>query len=294
MPSVNDVKIIGYLTTDLEVRNVGNGSSVTDLNIQVRSRFQKDDGTEGMATSFHTVTVWGQTASFLGQYARRGSQVYVSGRIKTDSWEDDQGNKKYKTKIVADPYRGVELLDPRTPLSPLDDSFSVAGGLNQATVIGNVTKDLEIRQTPSGNNVVNFSIATNRRWKDRDSGEMQEETEFHNIVAWGRLAEDAEKILKKGQAILVIGPLINRSWETPTGEKRYTTEVRAEQLLALGHPATELADALGSQSADSSDSEKNPSPRQEKSSSMPQNANTDTSIPTINYESEIKPEDLPF
>ena len=97
MPNdVNQVQLIGYITDDIEVRNLSSGVVVTDLNIQVKARFLKEDGTEGIATSFHTVTVWGQSAGFLQQYGRRGSQVYVSGRVKTDSWEDDQGQKKWK------------------------------------------------------------------------------------------------------------------------------------------------------------------------------------------------------
>jgi len=286
MTDVNKIQLVGYLTEDIDVRTLPSGVAVTDLNIQVKARFQKDDGTDGIATSFHTVTVWGQSATFLQQYGHKGSQVYISGRLKTDSWEDDQAQKKYKTKVVADRFGGVTLLDPRVPLSPLDETFAVAGGLNRVDVLGNVTKDLEMRQTPNGRNVVNFSVATNRKWKDTASGEDREETEFHNVVAWMRLAEDAEKILKKGQRAFVSGQLTKRSWETPTGEKRYATEIIADQILALGHPATDLA----SGKANRSEEEAVPPEKSQEMASNPQDIN----VPEINYESEIRPEDLPF
>lgn len=278
---VNQIQLIGYLTQDVEVRNLPSGIAVTDLNVQVKSRFQKEDGSEGISTSFHTVTVWGQSATFVGQYSRKGSQVYISGRLKTDSWEDDQGQKKWKTKVVADRFGGVVLLDPRVPLSPLDETFAVSGGLNRADVLGNMVKDPEMRQTPGGRTVVNFSVATNRKWKD-SSGEEKEDTEFHNIVAWGRLAEDTEKIVKKGQRVFVSGALNKRSWETPAGEKRYATEIIAEQVLALGHPTVELGTAGIDESAGN------------EPSSRDRDTGPDINLPEINYESEIKPEDLPF
>jgi single-strand DNA-binding protein len=101
--------------------------------------------------------------------------------------------------------------------------------LNKVFIIGNLTADPEVRHTQSGQMVCNLTIATNRTWKGQ-SGDKQVQTEFHNIVAWGRLAEIISNYLKKGSMALVEGRLATRSWEDKNGNKRYTTEIIAEGL----------------------------------------------------------------
>ena len=105
--------------------------------------------------------------------------------------------------------------------------------VNKVILIGNLGKDPELRYTPGGAAVTNFSIATNERWKDKN-GQPQERTEWHNIVLWGRLAEIANDYLKKGSAVYIEGRLQTRSWEDRDGNKRYTTEVVAQRVLFLG------------------------------------------------------------
>jgi len=100
---------------------------------------------------------------------------------------------------------------------------------NKAIVVGNVTRDPEIRTTPSGQNVASISVATNRVW-NTNSGEKQEKTEFHNIVAWGRLAEICGQYLTKGQLVLFEGRIETRTWEGQDGIKRYKTEIIAENM----------------------------------------------------------------
>ncbi len=105
-------------------------------------------------------------------------------------------------------------------------------GFNRVIIAGNVTKDPELRTTPSGQSVTSFSVATNRRYKDA-SGELQETTEFHNVVAWGKLAELCTQLLRKGSGVLIEGRLQTRSWEGQDGVKRQTTEIIAENMIAL-------------------------------------------------------------
>ncbi len=100
--------------------------------------------------------------------------------------------------------------------------------LNKATIIGNLTRDPELKVLPSGQNVVNFSVATNRVWKDKE-GAKQEQAEFHNVVAFGKKAETIAQYMKKGSQILVEGRLQTRSWEAD-GVKKYTTEIILEQF----------------------------------------------------------------
>jgi single-strand DNA-binding protein len=105
--------------------------------------------------------------------------------------------------------------------------------VNKVILIGNLGKDPELRYTPGGAAVANFSIATNERWKDK-SGQPQERTEWHNIVLWGRLAEIANDYLKKGSPVYIEGRLQTRTWEDRDGNKRYTTEVVGNQMQMLG------------------------------------------------------------
>jgi single-strand DNA-binding protein len=100
-------------------------------------------------------------------------------------------------------------------------------------LIGNLTRDPELRYTPSGTAVCSFRLATNRSWTPSDGSERKEETEFHRIVAWNKLAELCSQLLSKGRKVYIEGRLQTRSWETPEGEKKYTTEVVAEDMVVL-------------------------------------------------------------
>jgi len=101
-------------------------------------------------------------------------------------------------------------------------------------IIGNATRDPEMRYTPNGQAVTSFGVATNRRWTDRNTGEMQEQVEFHDITAWGKLAENISQIVKKGAPVYVEGRLQTRSWEGQDGAKRQKTEIIADNIIALG------------------------------------------------------------
>jgi single-strand DNA-binding protein len=104
--------------------------------------------------------------------------------------------------------------------------------LNKVMIIGNLTRDPEIRNTATGKNVASFSVATSLVWKDQ-GGQKQEKTEFHNIVAWGRLAEIVGQYLKKGSKVYVEGRLQTRDWTGQDGIKRYRTEIIAENMIML-------------------------------------------------------------
>ncbi len=102
----------------------------------------------------------------------------------------------------------------------------MAGSVNKVIIVGNLGRDPEVRTMQSGDKVANFSVATSERWKDRNSGEMQERTEWHRIVIFGRTAEIAEQYLRKGSKVYIEGQLQTRKWEdNQTGQERYTTEV---------------------------------------------------------------------
>ncbi len=120
----------------------------------------------------------------------------------------------------------------------------MARGLNKVQIIGNLGADPEMRYTPSGQAVTQFTVAVNRNYKD-NQGEWQEETEWFRVVAWGPLAERTAEYLRKGRKVYVEGRLQTRQWEGQDGQKRYTTELVANTVTALDRRDREEGDADG-------------------------------------------------
>jgi len=167
--------------------------------------------------------------------------------------------------------------------------------LNKVILVGRVTADPQVRTTPGGQSVTTIGVATNRTWTDK-AGQKQEQTEFHNVVLWGRTAEIAGQYLTKGAMVLIEGRLQTRSWTDKNGQQRKTTEVMAERMQ-LGPRAANAgggggnwqgggkstgagAPAAGTSAQDGGDKDAVPSLDE---------------IPVINLEEdEIKPEEIPF
>ena len=105
---------------------------------------------------------------------------------------------------------------------------------NKVILIGNLGKDPELKFLPSGKPVANFSIATSEKWKDKSTGETKEQTEWHSIVIFGKLAEICGQYLKKGSSVFVEGRLQTRKWQDKNGQDRYTTEIIANEMKMLG------------------------------------------------------------
>ena len=117
--------------------------------------------------------------------------------------------------------------------------------LNRATLLGNVTRDPEVRQTPNGQSVASFSVATNRSWSDA-AGQKQEAVEYHNVVAWAKLADVCRQYLTKGKKVYIEGRIQTRDWEGPDGVRKYRTEIVAENLILLdrgGAPTSAVTNA---------------------------------------------------
>ncbi len=108
--------------------------------------------------------------------------------------------------------------------------------VNKVLLLGNLGRDPELRSTPKGNQVLNFPMATTRRWKDHETDETHDQTDWHRIVVWGRQAEVLSEYLKKGSQVHVEGRLQTRSWTDNDGGKRYTTEIVASRIQMLGRP----------------------------------------------------------
>lgn len=290
MYSLNRVHLIGYQTQPVEVRATPSGSSVTDLNLVVPYTFTAADGQLQTSKGFHTITLWAKMAEIAGQYLRAGSQVFVSGRLQTDSWEDEKTKeKRNKTKIIS---LDMLMLDPKDgQVAAPSGSPLITGALNRAEVIGNITRDPEVRATTTGQQVVTLGIATNERWRDKTSNEDRERVEFHTVVIWGELGVQVAAGMKKGNRVYVSGRVQTRTWETQTGEKRATTEIVAEQALLLGtaNPAVldNISNTTSTMAANSGTNNSN-------MDSMGAPADSPTPVPDVQYASEVKVEDLPF
>ena len=109
----------------------------------------------------------------------------------------------------------------------------MARGINKVIIVGNLGSDPEVRYMPSGGAVANISIATSESWKDKDSGEAQERTEWHRVVFYKRLAEIVGEYLKKGSKVYVEGSLRTRKWQDKDGHDKYTTEIIAKEMQML-------------------------------------------------------------
>ena len=110
----------------------------------------------------------------------------------------------------------------------------MARGINKAFIVGTLGRDPEIRYSSKGNAVVNLSVATNEAWKDRETGEAQERTEWHRIVIFGKLGEIASQYLKKGSQAYFEGRIKTSKWQDQSGNQRYTTEIVASEMQMLG------------------------------------------------------------
>lgn len=161
--------------------------------------------------------------------------------------------------------------------------------LNKVMLVGRLTKDVEIRNTPAGQTVASISMATNRFWKDKN-GQRQDQTEFHNVVLWGRLAEIAGQYLSKGQEAYIEGRLQTRKYTAKDGSERRTTEIVAENMQLGSRPQGSGA------SAASYGNTASPAPSARPAAAPVQESPAEQ-IPTINLdeeEEEIKIEDVPF
>jgi single-strand DNA-binding protein len=158
--------------------------------------------------------------------------------------------------------------------------------LNKVMIIGNLTRDPEVRNTPTGIPVSSFSVATNFIWTDQ-SGQRQEKAEFHNVIAWRRLAEICGQYLRKGSKVYIEGRLQTRDWVGQDGVKRYRTEIIAENMIML--------DRAGATPMTSTSGEEPPMPSEQEPSAEPvidinESAGGENDV----SEEEIKVENIPF
>lgn len=151
--------------------------------------------------------------------------------------------------------------------------------LNKVMLIGRLTQNPESRTTPQGATVASFGLATNRIWKD-DQGNKQDRTEFHNVVAWRKLAEICAQYLTKGKQVYIEGHLQTRNWEDKDGKKNYRTEVVADNMIMLGSRGDSGTPAVGAMPSFSKQTDNKPEPV--------------VAVAPVPADEEIRIEDIPF
>lgn len=230
---LNNVFLVGTLTQAPELRYTPGGLAILELNLAGNDHVLGDDDVMRELAWYHRVTVFGAQGEALVNQLDAATPVLVEGRLNYRSWETDDGQRRSSLDVVA---ARVEVLTygarkGETTVTDARNQERLRDALNEVMVIGNLTRDAELRYTPSGHAVTRFSIAVNERYRDR-SGQDQESTHFVDLNAWRELAEACGE-LAKGDPVFAIGRLVNDSWTDRDGNKRYTTRIEASRVEFL-------------------------------------------------------------
>lgn len=219
---MNIVNFIGNVGTGFELRYTQSGTPIASGLVISNSVYIDKEGARQEKSEAIRVVFFGKAAENVVLYTKKGSTVVVNGRLKTTSWEKD-GVKFYRTEIIGN--------TPSFHLPKKEDGdkalhFNISQ--NQAILIGNLGDNPSSFTTDNGTKIVTFRIAT---------AEMNDETEWHTIVTFGKLAESCEKYLVKGSKVGVLGRIQTRDWQKEGEEtKRYSTEIVAARVEFLNTP----------------------------------------------------------
>lgn len=224
MRNIANVNLIGSVVKNV-LRHTANGFPVLD--VTVAGNALSGDGQKAKAF-YQQVQVLGKYAETLAQILINGMAVAVFGQLSFQTWEKD-GKRNSAIRVTADSF--VLLDGEHETIADAKGQERLMNGSNRATLLGNLTRDPELRYTPNGHAVCRFSVAVNRRRGD------QEEVGYYDVVAWNELAEQIAGQLKKGAPVLVEAAITNDNWTDKEGNKRYATRFDAATVQALRRPA---------------------------------------------------------
>jgi single-strand DNA-binding protein len=228
---LNRVTLIGTLTQDPELRYTAGGLAVMELNLAGNDIVTDEQGQTREPAWYHRVKLLGKSAEFWGDTLKAGMPLYVEGKIEYRAWEQD-GQKRSSLEIKADRMEIVSLEGKRGQLTVTDarGQERLKDGLNHIMLVGNLTRDPELKYTPQGTAVTRISMAVNEKFVNK--GQEQEKVHYVEAQAWRDLADFAAE-LKKGDGAFLIGRLVNDSWTAQDGTRRYTTRVECSRLERL-------------------------------------------------------------
>jgi len=245
---LNRVTLVGTLTQDPEMRYTAGGLAVMELNLAGNDVVTDEQGQTRELAWYHRIKLLGKSAEYWGDTLKAGMALYVEGKLEYRSWEQE-GQKKSSLEIRADRMEVVSLEGKRGQVTVTDarGQERLKDGLNHVMLVGNVTRDPELRYTPQGTAVTRLSLAVNEKFTTRQGGD-QEKVHYVEAQAWRELAEFAAE-LKKGDGAFLIGRLVNDSWTAQDGTRRYTTRVELSRLERLARGTGQSAGGNSSQSA---------------------------------------------
>ncbi|MEZ4632988.1 MAG: single-stranded DNA-binding protein [Deinococcales bacterium] len=230
---LNLVQIIGTLTRDPELKFTAAGLAVLNLQLAGNESILGSDGQNHEIAWYHRVTSFGRSAEIAAEQLKQGDAVFVEGRLNFRSWDDPQGQKRSSLDIT-----GVRIdalsYGMRKDKATVQDSLGqprLLNALNQISLVGNLTRDAELRYTPNGHATCRMTIAVNENFRDR-TGNDQERVHYIDIQTWRELAEGCAELVK-GDPVYVQGRLVNDSWVDKDGSKRYVTRVEAMRVEFL-------------------------------------------------------------
>lgn len=230
----NAVYLVGTLTRKPELRYTPGGLAILELNVAGNDHVVGDDGQARELAWYHRVSVFAKQAEYLVDQLEQGSAVFVDGRINYRSWDDATTGQRRSAVDIKGIRVDVLTYGPRTGEATVSDSQGqprLVNALNEAMVIGNLTRDADLRYTPSGVAVTRLSLAVNEQYRDR-SGNQQENVHYIDIQVWRDLAESCGA-LTKGAPLMVAGRLVNDSWTDQEGNKRYATRIEGLRIEFL-------------------------------------------------------------
>lgn len=230
---LNHIYLLGALTRELELRYTPSGTPILEFTVAGEAEVLVSGGELRTLPWYHAVKLFGSQAEATSEL-KAGQGVFVEAALEFSSWTADDGAKRSRLEVLA---RRVEAA-PIPEGALLEDrvgGLRLAGGVNQAMVIGNLTRVPDERFTPGGEAVTILSLAINEGYKDK-RGEWQERTHFLEVTAWRELTEACEG-LAKGDPVFAVGRLVSSVWEDGEGAKRYALKLEAERVEQLERKA---------------------------------------------------------
>ncbi|MBB6098933.1 single-strand DNA-binding protein [Deinobacterium chartae] len=226
---MNHVYLVGALARDPELRYTAGGVAVCEVTVAGEDLVIGSDGRERRLPWYHRVSLMGKPAESVAEQYKAGDAVMVEGSLEYRAWETPEGQKRSAVNIKGLRVEGVQRSDEL--VRDAGGGVRLPNGLNHAVLVGNLTRDPELRYTPGGDAVLGVGLAVNESWKGRD-GNWQERTHWLDVTLWRELAE-ATAQLKKGDPLMVLGRVTNESWTDREGNKRISTKVEATRVEAL-------------------------------------------------------------
>lgn len=230
---MNKVTLVGFVEREPELGRAADGQAVASFTVSTTRNMTAGSSMDGCATEWFKMVAWGDLAEAAGVHLTKNQRLYAEGHLQTRIWDDSEGRRQACTEVVASKLIPLDTREAAAAQSLGTGDHALPLCLNKITVIGNLGRDPEMRYTPDGYAVTSFSLAATRAGASA-SGVHNGTTEWFNVVAWGSLAEICNQHLVKGRRVCVEGKLHTRGWEQPAGNKRFRTEVIANEMIMLG------------------------------------------------------------